>query len=443
MLLLGCLYVLHIHILSMIVLYASPLWLLTTVYWISASTIIFMNLVILFELFTAYCIARKLDKRKISYDIEKLNKSDIKLGILIPAYMPNEKSIIYDTLTHYSSNVGKVVVLLVYNGDCPDDIMSKLKNVDFPSKVTFRHINNHNSKSKAENVNFGIKMLENDFSCNYIAIYDADHKPDKECFVRALSILEFKEGKVVPEIPADQSYDVVQGRCRVRNNFLNDMEFSEMYLVYHVAGSFLRQFSLFGGSNAVWRTKALFNTEMDMRMLTEDIDSGLRAHMGSYNLGYCYDMVSSELAPTSILSLYKQRLRWAQGWLQVTLRHYINFILKSGSLWEKIVVTFLLPFREFFHYGAIHVGTSCVIYLIKYGFNIENLYLLPFTVVVIIINGIKMLITELNYGKRRPLHQYVIYYILLPFYDMFKLFVMLGSHIHEIYDDQAWRVTVR
>ena len=38
------------------------------------------------------------------------------------------------------------------------------------------------------------------------------------------------------------------------------------------------------------------------------------------------DLVSTELAPETLGALWNQRLRWAQGWSQVSLRHLVSMM---------------------------------------------------------------------------------------------------------------------
>lgn len=60
---------------------------------------------------------------------------------------------------------------------------------------------------------------------------------------------------------------------------------------------------------------------MDGSMLTEDIDSALRALGKNINVIHELNAVSYELAPTTYRALWKQRLRWAQGWTQASIKH--------------------------------------------------------------------------------------------------------------------------
>jgi cellulose synthase/poly-beta-1,6-N-acetylglucosamine synthase-like glycosyltransferase len=60
---------------------------------------------------------------------------------------------------------------------------------------------------------------------------------------------------------------------------------------------------------------------MDDSMLTEDIDSALRALGKNVNVVHEINALSYELALTTYQVLWKQRLRWAQGWSQASIKH--------------------------------------------------------------------------------------------------------------------------
>ena len=74
----------------------------------------------------------------------------------------------------------------------------------------------------------------------------------------------------------------------------------------------------FGGSNALWRTAVLQGYHFRKSMQTEDIDVSCRAILNNHNIVFCPQARSGELAPPTFLSLYRQRLRWAIGWDEVT-----------------------------------------------------------------------------------------------------------------------------
>lgn len=75
------------------------------------------------------------------------------------------------------------------------------------------------------------------------------------------------------------------------------------------------------GSNGYWRAPLLRAHKMHGEMLTEDIDSALRAVKKNVKAVHEINCVSYELAPSGFPGFWKQRLRWAQGWAQASLVH--------------------------------------------------------------------------------------------------------------------------
>lgn len=148
-------------------------------------------------------------------------------------------------------------------------------------------------------------------------------------------------------------YDVVQGHCVIRIGDsswaakLVAVEFESIYAVSHPGRTRLYGFGVFGGSNGFWRTDLLARTRMHGSMLTEDIDSTLRALNEGARITVDRTLVSQELAPTTLKALWNQRSRWAQGWLQVSLKHLWRG-LRSPEFTprQKLGLFVLLGWRE-------------------------------------------------------------------------------------------------
>ena len=163
-------------------------------------------------------------------------------------------------------------------------------------------------------------------------------------------------------LTVDKKVDIVQGRCVIFNadtNLMTSMiavEFDKIYAVSHPGRSAMFDFGLFCGSNGFWRTDLLRELKMDETMLTEDIDSALRAFGHGANAVHDLNVVSFELAPTSMSAFWKQRLRWSQGWIQASIRH-VNLVWKHSevegkhrSLLQRFGLLSLLWIRESSYY---------------------------------------------------------------------------------------------
>ena len=166
------------------------------------------------------------------------------------------------------------------------------------------------STSKAQNVNAALRVAEGEI----VGIFDADHHPMPGAFERAWRWI------------ADGA-DVVQGHCVIRNGDDSTLakivavEFEQIYAVSHPGRAALHGFGIFGGSNGYWRASALEQIRLRGSFLTEDIEASMRVLAAGGRIVNDPGLVSRELAPETLGSLWKQRMRWAQGWFQVSIRH--------------------------------------------------------------------------------------------------------------------------
>ncbi|KAF2644162.1 N-acetylglucosaminyltransferas-like protein [Massarina eburnea CBS 473.64] len=239
------------------------------------------------------------------------------LDLLIVAYLPNEQDIIMDRALYALEQIDyptdKIRINILYN--TPHTI-EPLETELHHLPLRYPHarvIKVPNSTSKADNLNYFLTL---DTGSDLIAIYDCDHYPHPNGPRWAME--RFK---------ADEEIDIVQGRCVVFNtedSFLASMiavEFDKIYAVSHPGRATMWGFGLFCGSNGYWRTSLLREMKMDGDMLTEDIDSALRAFSRGSKTVHDLNVTSYELAPTTFPAFWKQRLRWAQGWAQASLKH--------------------------------------------------------------------------------------------------------------------------
>lgn len=79
---------------------------------------------------------------------------------------------------------------------------------------------------------------------------------------------------------------------------------------------------------------------MHGEMLTEDIDSALRAVKKNVKAVHEINCVSYELAPSEFQGFWKQRLRWAQGWAQASLVHIP--MVSANRVWRYSLEALLI-----------------------------------------------------------------------------------------------------
>ena len=109
---------------------------------------------------------------------------------------------------------------------------------------------------------------------------------------------------------------------------------------------FITGMGVFGGSNALWRTAALRDYQFRRDVQTEDIDLSTRALLGGrVHIRFEPRCRSGELPPSSLQALYRQRLRWALGWDQVTLQHMSSIWSAHIGCGQKLGLYYILPLR--------------------------------------------------------------------------------------------------
>lgn len=258
---------------------------------------------------------------------------------IIAAYLPNEAPTILETLAAFRRiDYPDLKVILAYNTPTPLPIEAELRDYErrWPG---LQVLEVEGSTSKAQNVNAAMSHVRGEM----VAMFDADHHPDRHTFRRAWQWLS-------------NGYGVVQGHCVVRNGAASRtartvaVEFEAIYAVSHPGRARLHGFGIFGGSNGYWRADLLRETRMQGHMLTEDIDSALRVVEQGHKIASDRTITSRELATSTMMALWHQRMRWAQGWFQVALKHWSAMVSPRSALTvrQRLGYWHLLVWREIY-----------------------------------------------------------------------------------------------
>ena len=271
------------------------------------------------------------------------------MTILVPCYLPNEQEIVKDTIEHIMERVeypdGAAFHLLVaYNTPEPMAFEAELhewieqRRLGWQAKgrrVQLMKV--EGSTSKAENLN---AALATEISSDLTAIFDADHHPNSDALLRSTSRL------------LSDDADCVQGSIFLRSQpdvwaKLVHAEFFVTHFVYFPAMAFGARTGFFAGSNAVWRTDTLRRRPFRKGMQTEDIDFSMRVLLEDpkARISFCPESRSGELPCASLGALWKQRLRWATGWDEVTLDHAGRIWNAPMSLAKRLGMYYMLPLR--------------------------------------------------------------------------------------------------
>jgi cellulose synthase/poly-beta-1,6-N-acetylglucosamine synthase-like glycosyltransferase len=358
---------------------------------------------------------------------------------IITAYLPNEADTILETLDHFLeiSYPNRLQIILAYNSpkDMPieqDLMVLAERHAHFlPHRV-------HSSTSKAQNVNSAIAQCTGEF----VGIFDADHWPDPGSFERAWRWLS-------------NGFDIVQGHCLIRNGDdswvarMVAVEFETIYAILFPGRAVLHDFGIFSGSNGYWKTELLHHTRMNQFMLTEDIDSSFRVVNAGYKIASDRDLISRELAPTKLQQLWNQRLRWAQGWLQSSIRWFMPS-LTSGRLStrQKFGIAHL-SWRELYAWVSIQV-----FFIIMYWISTDGWESIDWLVSIFVAATLLKILTGLGqvicayflaHPTIRSRSWWWCWYLFISFvfYTGYKNLITRVAHIKELMRERVWQVTPR
>jgi cellulose synthase (UDP-forming) len=210
--------------------------------------------------------------------------------------------------------------------------------------------------AKAGNINYAI--FSGETSGDFILTLDADHIPKSEFMQRVLPYFytynlytgKYESNQIAFVQTPQAFYNIPQG----------DPFGHQAHLFYGPIqqGKDGMNSAFYTGTNAVLRREALINVglqnfsdefskdetrldEFDLvggvssDSITEDMNTAMRLHSAGWKSVYHHEELSEGLAPDDLSSTLKQKLRWAQGTIQVLLRE--NPLTKPGlSFWQQL-----------------------------------------------------------------------------------------------------------
>lgn len=377
-----------------------------------------------------------------------------RIDVILVAYLPNEKDIILRQMRYALTRIDyppdRLQVYVVYNTPVAiEPVESEMRSLQ-DDYANVEVVKVHGSKSKADNINHFLSLGHP--RGDIITIYDTDHYAEPSALRWVAK--RFLAGDV----------DIVQGRCCVYNysetlvTRLVGAEFDIIYGVMHAGRAQVQGYGFFGGSNGHWNASLLRTLRMEGHMLTEDIDSSLRAIVSGARIEYDTRVISYELAPTTVRSFNRQRLRWAQGWTQVALRHALPAVRRGAYTdangWRsRIGLLQLLLYREAYFYINtqlfwILVG-SLVTVLPQQGFHVffrnfggyqVAIWALGFNLVML---GVCLAITLRNQSHFVRWHGILALYALLPFYYVAVSHMAIFCHFRQFTGFSKWNPTKR
>ncbi len=361
-----------------------------------------------------------------------------KATAIIAAYLPNEAPTIVETVeAMLRQDYPDLQVILAYNTPRELPIEDDLREIA-RRDPRFEPLRVEGSASKAQNVNAALSRVAGEI----VGLFDADHHPEPGAFRRAWQWLS-------------NGYDVVQGHCVVRNGDetritrLVAAEFETIYAVSHPGRARLHGFGIFGGSNGYWHTEVLRQMRMRGFMLTEDIDSSMRVIESGGKIRSDPGLVSTELAPDTYKALWNQRMRWAQGWSQVSLRHVRPMWRRPGAGPRgRFGAVQLLAWRELYPWLSLQMLPVLAVWLFRGEPAID--WFVPVFVVTTLFTisagPVQVLIAwHLAHPSVGRHARWFLFFLVVSalVYTEWKNVIVRTAHLKELMGERTWKVTPR
>ena len=174
------------------------------------------------------------------------------------------------------------------------------------------HARAENSHAKAGNLNAGLYISRSEL----VVVFDADHAPVREFLNETVGHFKNDEKLFLVQTPHYfLNPDPVEKNLQTFGKMPSE---NEMFYSVVQRGLDKWNASFFCGSAAVLRRKALKETGgFSGQSITEDCESALALHCRGWHSLYVDKPLIAGLQPETLVSFIGQRVRWAQGMLQI------------------------------------------------------------------------------------------------------------------------------
>lgn len=230
-----------------------------------------------------------------------------RVSVLIPAY--NEEAVIANALRAACAMDYPDFEVVVVNDGSRDATLERLQ--PFLARGDIRLVNKSLNEGKALAMNDAIPCLTGEI----VLILDADAEPEPDLLWR-----------IVPHFAAAR-VGAVTGNPRVKNSdtFLSRLqliEFTSIVSLLRRSQRIWGRIETVSGVVSAFRRSALVDAGgFSPEMATEDIELTWKLQKRFWDVRYEPRAIIWMTVPTSLKGLWRQRLRWARGLMQVLRKH--------------------------------------------------------------------------------------------------------------------------
>ncbi len=356
--------------------------------------------------------------------------------VVVVAY--NEADVLPQTLERNLAALSGLPFLLIPAANSTDetvDVAHEYQN-SYPDRI---RVMEGNTGSKAGDLNQAWSAIETPF----VLILDADEIATLAFVSRAVSVLED-----APNVGIVQARKVAHRQSRGwMTRFVSAERRVETWInhqfIHNLFGT-----SHFAGSAAVLRHEVPQAVDgWSTKALTEDIDLTVRLYLETdWEIRYNSDLPVYNLPPASIISLIRQRRRWARGWVEVTWRYTRDIVRNRtrlgrnktfGLLWE-LFSTVSAPFY------LVSVAVTLFIFA---GLGSTPPFLLAVFLAIFLLPSRGIIFAYAAYNDPiTPISSKMIRGLGVVFFAYLWIFFMWLIQLHVLYlqlagDEKQWEVT--
>lgn len=269
-------------------------------------------------IFKIYLFNKKNPPLKVMQDEPYRSASDLPVfTILLPLY--KEGSDVLKELFKNISNIAYPKEKLDIKILLEEEDTETIKNIpsNLPSCFEIVIVPHASPKTKAKACNYGLYFAKGEF----VVIYDAEDKPDKNQLLRAIFDFNENESDVI----------CVQGLLNFYNKDQNlltkcfALEYLMWFNYFLPSLSALNLFIPLGGTSNHFRTKELIKIGgWDSFNVTEDAELGVRIAKNNFKT-VVMPSYTMEEAPFQLRNWFWQRVRWIKGYIQTFIVHILDF----------------------------------------------------------------------------------------------------------------------
>jgi len=255
-------------------------------------------------------------------------------SVVVPA--KNEESVLsrlLDALLHQNYPKGKFEVILVEDGST-DATLGICERYASANQERVRLVHGGSSSGKPSALNRALTVSKGDIVC----VFDADNVPEQDALLNAAG--HFR----------DKSVAALQGRVQMLNSEVNMLTKFVSYEEAAWCEGYLNGKDALGlfvhlrGSCQFMRRSVLESLGgWSDRHLSEDMEISARLTERGCRIKYASDVCSWQESPESLVQMFRQRIRWYRGSMEVALK-YGRLIRKPSFRTLDAEATLLGPF---------------------------------------------------------------------------------------------------